>query len=304
KYSVFAEALAKMDLSLAADEQELKRISQLYQQLLTDLVGEQGYYLAQPGRMLLPGELADTPLLTFFPLLHANPIQLAQWQQSSKDSGYHVLVCRYQEYVNQVVRPFYRDHFSGFDRQLVLVDCFSALNRGKAQFTDMTNALNNIMESFQFGRSSLLRRLFAPRIDKLLFAASKVDHVTRDQQGNVLSLLSDMLSHSQHFAAFEGCEVETMAISAIKATRHCMVKEQGQDIEVVQGVDSQTGQPVTLYPGEVPKRLPESVFWQQQGFSFVDFAPPQSSDLQNDKARFDHIRLDHLLQYLLGDKLG
>jgi hypothetical protein len=301
-FAQFEQSLMAFDLSASADEQQLKQIADEYQLLLNDLVHVQGYYQAQPGRMLLPGEWQGAPLLAFFPLLCVTDERFAELQQGDKHSGFHVLEKRYQEYVAKVVKPFYKQHFASFDRQLVLVDCFSALNRGKAQFEDMGAALNAIMESFQFGQSSYLRRLFAPRIDRLLFAASKVDHVTRDQQGHVLSLLSDMLKHSQHFASFDGCKVETMAISAIKATRHGMVTTQEGEVEVVQGTDLK-GKALTLFPGEVPTRLPNPDFWRAQGFNFMGFAPPSNANVDPSQVHFDHIRLDHLLQYLLGDKL-
>ncbi len=301
-YAEFQTSLSALNLTEAADELQLKRIADEYQQLLHDLVHMQGYYQAQPGRMLLPGEWEGAPLLAFFPLLSVTDNQWSELKQSDKHSAFHVLEKRYQEYVAKVVKPFYKQHFAGFDRQLVLVDCFSALNRGKTQFEDMGAALNAIMESFQYGQSSYLRRLFAPRIDRLLFAASKVDHVTRDQQSHVLSLLTDMLKHSQHFASFDGCKVETMAISAIKATRHGMVTTQEGDVEVVQGIGL-NGQALTLFPGEVPTRLPEPSFWRDQGFHFMGFAPPNNSNVDPSAVHFDHIRLDHLLQYLVGDKL-
>ncbi|MFB2732560.1 YcjX family GTP-binding protein [Shewanella mangrovisoli] len=301
-YAEFQTSLSALNLTEAADELQLKRIADEYQRLLHDLVHVQGYYQAQPGRMLLPGEWEGAPLLAFFPLLSVTDNQWSELKQSDKHSAFHVLEKRYQEYVAKVVKPFYKQHFAGFDRQLVLVDCFSALNRGKTQFEDMGAALNAIMESFQYGQSSYLRRLFAPRIDRLLFAASKVDHVTRDQQSHVLSLLTDMLKHSQHFASFDGCKVETMAISAIKATRHGMVTTQEGDVEVVQGIGL-NGQALTLFPGEVPTRLPEPNFWRDQGFHFMGFAPPNNSNVDPSAVHFEHIRLDHLLQYLVGDKL-
>lgn len=301
-YAGFETSLNALNLAAMADESELKRLADQYQQLLHDLVHVQGYYQAQPGRMLLPGEWQGAPLLAFFPLLSVTNAQWSNLKQSDKHSAFHVLEKRYQEYVAKVVKPFYKQHFAGFDRQVVLVDCFSALNRGKSQFEDMGAALNAIMESFQYGQSSYLRQLFAPRIDRLLFAASKVDHVTRDQQSHVLSLLTDMLKHSQHFAGFEGCKVETMAISAIKATRHGMVTTQEGDVEVVQGTGL-NGQALTLFPGEVPTRLPEPDFWREQGFNFIGFAPPDNTNVDPSSVHFDHIRLDHLLQYLVGDKL-
>ncbi|WP_394147837.1 YcjX family protein [Shewanella atlantica] len=302
-YEPFVTALSRLDLSKEADATQLKQIADLYQQLLLDCVHGHGFYYAQPGRLLLPGELVDTPVLALFPLLGLSAEKIVQLEAGASNTAYQVLKTRYQEYQAKVITPFYREYFAKFDRQLLLVDCFTPLNRGKAQFEDMTQALNGIMESFKFGQSNILKRLFSPRIDKLLFAASKVDHITRDQQGNVLSLLSQLVKQSQKQAKFEGCEVEVMAISAIKATKHAMVKSGNAEIEVVHGVELGGRNTVTVFPGEVPKSLPQSSFWDTQGFEFTHFAPPEGEP-STEGADFEHIRLDHLLQYLLGDKLN
>ncbi|MCL1123926.1 YcjX family protein [Shewanella surugensis] len=301
-FYAFKHALSQLNLMEKADEMQLKQLADHYQTLLVDSVSHLGFYHAQPGRMLLPGELIDTPVLAFFPLIEMNGVDFDQLEAGEPDSGYHVLKARYQEYVRKVVKPFYQDHFSRFDRQLLLVDCLTPLNKGKAQFEDMRNAINDIMESFRFGQSNVLKRLFSPRIDKLLFAASKVDHVTRSQQSHILSLLTQLIKSTQQGAKFDGCEVETMAISAIKATTHGMVKQDNTEIEVVQGEELAGRTQITVFPGEVPQTLPRSDFWQQQGFEFVNFAPPMRQSTTKG-ADFDHIRIDHLLQYLIGDKL-
>ena len=64
-----------------------------------------------------------------------------------------------------------------FDRQIVLVDLLGALNAGPAHFADTQESLALILKSFRYGSTGLLARLFAPRIDRLLFAVSKADHV-------------------------------------------------------------------------------------------------------------------------------
>ncbi|RTR38589.1 YcjX family protein [Shewanella canadensis] len=301
-YGPFNEAVSQLDLFGEADAAQLKQIADLYQQLLLDCVNGHGFYYAQPGRLLLPGELVDTPVLALFPLLGLSVETVTQLDAGASNTAYQVLKTRYKQYQSKVIMPFYREYFAKFDRQLLLVDCFTPLNSGKDQFDDMTQALNGIMESFKFGQSNILKRLFSPRIDKLLFAASKVDHITRDQQGNVLSLLTQLVKQSQKQAKFEGCEVEVMAISAIKATKHAMVRSGSAEVEVVHGVDLSQRKTVTVFPGEVPKTLPQASFWDSQGFEFTHFAPPQVTP-STQGADFEHIRLDHLLQYLLGDKL-
>ena len=299
-YADYLKAIQGLNLELAADEDELKNIAELYRLLLNDLVHKQGYYWAQPGRMLLPGELAGTPLLTFFPILSSDPRFFEHLNNAPANSAYQVLKHRYQQYSSKIIKPFYQHYFSGFDRQIVLVDCLSALNKGRSQFEDMKTALNNILDSFKFGQNGILKRLFAPNIDKLVFAASKIDHVSRDQQSNVLNLLSEMLQQSQQNAAFEECQVETMAISAITATKQGVVDSDEGKIDVVKGVNLQTGEQVTLFPGEVPSQLPKDNFWEDQGFNFCAFQPPS---IEQNQSTYQHIRLDHLLEFLLGDKL-
>ncbi|KFZ38056.1 hypothetical protein HR45_05980 [Shewanella mangrovi] len=298
-YSEFISKLTLLELDAEPADETLASVSDSYRQLLEELVHQRGFYLAQPGRLLLPGDLQGTPLLSFFPL----PRQLLRNAEGTpiKNQLINNLEKRYSAYVKQVVKPFYQRYFEDFDRQLVLVDVLGALNRGRAQFEDMANALNALNQSFRFGKGGFWQRVFSPKIDRLLFAVSKVDQITREQQGNALSLLKQLLQPGWQNADNSGCLVEAMAVSAIKTTRYGMAKDrQLGEVSVVSGTALDNRNTVTLYPGEVPKTLPNDEFWQQQGFQFVDFAPPH---IAADQA-FEHIRLDHLLEFLLGDKLS
>lgn len=298
-YDAFIHAVGALDGDSEPSDEQLAAISDIYAQLLQELVHQHGYYLAQPGRLLLPGDLAGTPLLAFFPL----PVELLNSADGAEVQSPLVsqLTQRYQAYLKQVVKPFYQRYFEEFDRQLVLVDVLGALNHGRAQFEDMAAALNALSQSFRFGKGGFWQRLFSPKIDKLLFAVSKVDQITREQQGNALSLLKALLNPGWQHAHKQGCEVEAMAVSAIKTTRYGMAKDRKLgDVAVVSGnILGRAGDTVTLFPGEVPTSLPDDDFWQQQGFEFINFAPPTVAE----NAPFEHIRLDHLLEFLLGDKL-
>ena len=91
-----------------------------------------------------------------------------------------------------VVRPFYRDHIARLDRQIVLVDVLTALNAGPDAVRDLERALAAILDSFNVGRNSILSALFAPRIDRILFAATKADllhHTSHDRLERILDRL-------------------------------------------------------------------------------------------------------------------
>ena len=99
---------------------------------------------------------------------------------------------RYNYYCEKVVKGFIKSLLR-FDRQIVLVDCLQPLNSGPQAFNDMRLALTQLMQSFHYGQRTLFRRLFSPVIDKLLFAATKADHVTVDQHANLVSLLQQLV---------------------------------------------------------------------------------------------------------------
>ncbi len=63
------------------------------------------------------------------------------------------------------------------DRQIVLVDALSAFNAGPEALHDLEAALAGILDCFRIGRSTILSTLFRPRVDRILFAATKADHL-------------------------------------------------------------------------------------------------------------------------------
>ena len=73
---------------------------------------------------------------------------------------------RYEAYRTHVVRPFFRDHFSRLDRQIVLVDALTALNAGASAVKDLQHALADILSCFRQGQNSILSNLFGRRIDR------------------------------------------------------------------------------------------------------------------------------------------
>ncbi|WP_419208585.1 YcjX family protein [Photobacterium leiognathi subsp. mandapamensis] len=281
-----------------ADENQIEQISAAFTAYLHQCKAEGGLHWVQPGRFVLPGELAGAPVLQFFPLLWDQKYTEKQLLDADENTNIGMLRSRYKYYQQHVVKAFYNDHFSKFDRQIILVDCLQPLNAGPESFNDMRQALDQLMQSFKYGRSSLLRRLFSPRIDKVLFAATKADHITPEQHPNLVGLLQQLVNEAWQTASFEGINMDCVSLASIQATEPGFVTHQGQQVPALRGSDM-AGNPQTLFPGEVPKRLPNEAFWQQHSFDFINFRPlPQQSD-----EPLPHIRMDKALEYLLGDKL-
>ncbi|MCE2570139.1 YcjX family protein [Motilimonas eburnea] len=286
---------AQLDLHGAYDELQIAQISQAYTQYLHECKAQLGLHHIQPGRFVLPGELAGAPLLAFFPYVWGE----INSDHDNKDSALSMLSARFEQYKEHVVKRFYQQHFVHFDRQIVLLDCLTPLNTGRQSFEDMQTAVEQIMQSFQYGQSGFLRRLFAPKIDRIVFAASKADHVTPDQHENLLALVDKLVVNGQREVAFSGIESHCIALAAVKSTQVGNVNYQGKPHVALTGRQLDTSELLSLYPGEVPADLPQAAFWQKQGFDFVNFAPPVvASNLP-----LPHIRMDLAIEHLLGDKL-
>ena len=252
-----------------------------------------GLSLTQPGRFVLPGEYAGAPMLQFVPWAWNEPAP-----EVAQDSMYATLAHRYEQYKRHLVRGFYKEHFSGFDRQIVLVDCLQALNAGPGGFEDMRLAIARIMQSFSYGSSNWWRRLFLPRIDRLLFVASKADHVTPDQHYNLVSLLQHIVQGARGQARFEGVTTDCLAIAAVRATEAGVGRHGGAELPGIRGhgID---GEPLFVAPGRVPPAPPDEAWWRAREGAFDAFRP-----LPMARGRaMPHIRLDAALQFLLGDKM-
>ena len=287
-----------LDPFAAADENRLAEIAAAWTDYLHQCKTE-GLHFIQPGRFVLPGDMAGAPALQFFPWPQVDEIHASKLLQAPAGSYFAVLQQRFNYYCQHVVKGFYKNYFLRFDRQIVLVDCLQPLNSGPQAFNDMRLALTQLMQSFHYGQRTLFRRLFSPVIDKLLFAATKADHITADQHANMVSLLQQLIQDAWQNAAFEGISMDCLGLASVQATESGLVDHRGEKMPALRGHRLNDGKALTFYPGEVPPRLPGHQFWQQQGFQFEQFRPQQ---LDVDRP-LPHIRMDAALEFLLGDKL-
>ncbi|WP_312546685.1 YcjX family protein, partial [Pantoea eucalypti] len=151
----------KLDPLAPADETQLAEIAAAWTDYLHRCKSE-GLHFIQPGRFVLPGDMAGAPALQFFPWPTADESQLTKLAQADKGSNFSMLQQRFNYYCQHVVKGFYKNHFLRFDRQIVLVDCLQPLNSGPQAFNDMRLALTQLMQSFHYGQRTLFRRLFSP----------------------------------------------------------------------------------------------------------------------------------------------
>lgn len=94
--------------------------------------------------------------------------------------------------------------------------------------------------------------------------------------------------------------MDCTGLASVQATEYGMVMHNGEKMPALKGTWLADNTPLTFYPGEVPKRLPDADFWQQQGFQFESFRPlPMRMDTP-----LPHIRMDSAMEFLLGDKLS
>jgi predicted YcjX-like family ATPase len=207
---------------------------------------------------------------------------------------------RFEAYREDVVRRFYEEHFSRFDRQIVLIDLLSSLNAGPGHFADTRLALEVILRSFRYGETGFLGRLFSPRIDKVLFAATKADHVAHNQHANLKQLLELLVTPAARSARLSGIQIEVLALSALRSTDVVRTEHHGQALSCVRGHLRDEDRETVLFPGEIPPALPEPEDWTSGRFRFRDFAPRRLVP----GAKGQHIRLDQALEYLIGDKLA
>src|SRR3954447_5904369 len=276
--------------------------------------------LLPPGRFLMPGNLAHSPALTFAPL------DVPGDGTAPEGSLWAMMVRRYEAYKDIVVRPFFRDHFARLDRQIVLVDALAAFNAGPEALHDLEAALAGILDCFRIGRGTMLSGLFRPRIDRVLFAATKADHLHHSSHDRLEAVLRRAVTHAVARAETTGAAIDVVALAAVRATREAQVAHGRDKLPSILGTpaadESAGGEffdgntEVATFPGDLPLD-PEPLFngtdafrglsteaAEKSDFRFLRFRPPKLEREGADQPALPHIRLDRALQFLIGDKLS
>jgi len=156
----------------------------------------------------MPGDLAGSPLITFAPL---------DVSTSAKRGSLHAMMQRrYNSYVSKVVKPFFIDHFSRLDRQIVLVDALSALNAGSDAISDLKLALGDILKCFRPGNTTFINAILGKKIDRILFAATKADHLHHTSHDRLENILRYLVDDAMQRSDASGAEYDVVALSAIK----------------------------------------------------------------------------------------
>ena len=312
--------LATLNAEAREDEQAALTSAKLFTDYLRACRDERfAMSLLPPGRFLMPGNLADTPALTFAPL------DLPADGTAPEGSLWAMMNRRYEAYKAIVVRPFFRDHFSRLDRQVVLVDALSAFNSGPEALVDLEAALAGILDCFRIGRSTLFSNLLRPRIDRILFAATKADHLHHSSHDRLEAVLRRTVARAVARADDTGAVIDVVALAAVRATREATVARGREKLpsilgtpaagEIANGEAFDGNTEVATFPGDLPAD-PEALFAGEGAFRglasasaektdyrFLRFRPPQLEGLDPEPPALPHIRLDRALQFLIGDRL-
>lgn len=301
-----------------ADETEAVKAASLFRRYLTACRQERfSLSLLPPGRFLMPGDLENSPALTFAPL------DLPETGKEPVPGSLRAMMeRRYEAYRSTVVRPFFRHHFARLDRQIVLVDALTALNAGPEAVCDLENAIGTILESFRTGRRTLISSVMRPRIDRVMFAATKADHLHHASHDRLEVFLRRLADRAIRRVSYSGAAIDVAAVAAVRATREARVRTGGVEYEAIVGTplageraggDTFDGKvEVAMFPGELPKD-PDLMFTGQPVFRGLTAADPTETDYRFLRFRpptvprgapLPHIRLDRALQFLLGDRLG
>ncbi len=262
-----------------------------------------GYYDCTPGRFLLPGDLAGSPALTFAPLPPSD--------KAPRRSLLREMERRFEAYKSKVVKPFFRDHFARIDRQVVLVDALSAINSGPRAVEDLRHAMTDILSVFRPGRNGFLSQILrGKRVEKILFAATKADHLHHRKHPQLTAIIEALTREARDRARFAGAETAALSLAALRATTEELRSHNGEELPCVRGTLLETGKPAAFYPGALPQD-PSALLtparqgaeaWLEADYQAMTFAPALLTLRPGDGP--PHIRLDRAAEFLIGDCLS
>lgn len=297
----FLDLARSVDATEQLDEMVAKRLAGAFADYLKT-AREDGYSDCTPGRLLLPGDMEGSPVLTFAPLPKPDTLpRRCLWREMER---------RFEAYKSRVVKPFFRDHFSRIDRQVVLVDVLGAIHSGPEALEDLRRAMAEILTAFRPGTNGFLSSLMlGRRVERILFAATKADHLHHTQHARLTAITEALLRDARDRADFAGAKTAAMSIAALRTTTEAQLEHDGQSLDCVRGRLLDSGKAAAFYPGELPDdpaRLLKparsgEVKWLDADYQVMRFAPAEIALKPGEGP--PHIRLDKAVEFLIGDRL-
>jgi predicted YcjX-like family ATPase len=174
----------------------------------------------------------------------------------------------------------------------------------------MRRAMGEILGAFRPGRNAFLTQLLlGRRVEKILFAATKADHLHHKQHARLTAIMEALLRAARDRADFAGTETRAMAIAALRTTVEDRITHAGRELDCVRGRLLETGRQVAFHPGELPDDPAQLLSaaregaetWPDGALKAMHFAPAPL-DLRRGEGP-PHIRLDRAAQFLIGDRL-
>ena len=168
-----------------------------------------------------------------------------------------------------------------------------------------------MLKAFRPGRASWLWSLLGQRrVEKILFAATKADHLHHEQHANLQALMQALVRDAKDRAEFSGAQTASIALASLRTTVEESHDHAGQSLNCVRGTLLDTGKEAAMYAGELPED-PALIInaaaggareWLDADYAVMNFAPAKIVLKQGMGP--PHIRLDKAAEFLLGDKLS
>ncbi|MCR8725113.1 YcjX family protein [Frigidibacter sp. ROC022] len=296
----FLAEAADIDAAAPHDEATARRLTDIFTEHLA-VTRSAGFSDCSPGRFLMPGALEGSPVLTFVPL--SRPAETPRgclWREMQR---------RYEAYRQRVVKPFFRDHLSRIDRQIVLADVLGAIHSGPRAFEDLRRTMAGILTAFRPGRNGFFRELLlGRRVERILFAATKADHLHHSMHPRLTAVMQALVDEARRRADFAGAGTSAMSLASIRATVEETRQHQGQTLDLVRGT-LENGKQAAFWPGDLPEDVSRlmsparegATEWLDGDFGAMRFRPATQGLKPGEGP--PHIRLDRAVEFLIGDLL-
>ena len=191
-------------------------------------------------------------------------------------SIYNLFEQQYNKYVDEVLKPFYENWFSQFDRQIILIDVLKNFQNGYDQFLDMQRAVKKIIQIYRYGEQSFLKHLIDKKINKVIFAGTKVDLLQSEQHQNYQKLLSQIIEDAKRELDVKGIKTQSLVFASVKTNE-------------------------LIVDFEIPSTFPKRDKWENYKIYIPETKPIVFPELETEVV--PSVNMNILVDYLLGDKL-